>query len=100
MKNLDQGLYPLWASASTPAGFRPSPSSMKQIIAFSDPSDALTFPVPQFDNAKVSNVYVRNATSVLGLFADPVKAHSGQMKNSTLWNAMIHRSATAHHQVH
>jgi hypothetical protein len=82
-----------WAGASAPRGFLASPSSVKQIISFSDPSDALTFPVPAAGSAQVSNVYVRNTGSLFGLFADPVKAHSGQMKNSTLWEAMIGRNS-------
>lgn len=81
-----------WASAPSPAGFLPSRSGVKQIVAFSDPSDALTFRVPDFENALVSNVYVRNATRWLGLFADPIKAHAGQMRNEALWRAMIRES--------
>jgi hypothetical protein len=85
-----------WASAPPPAEFTATRSSVKQIISFSDPSDALTFRVPDFANAKVSNVYVRNATPWFGLFADPVKAHSGQMQNDALWKAMVRENPPFH----
>lgn len=78
-----------WATATAPAEFLSSRSEVRQIIAFSDPSDALTFRVPGFDAARVSNVYVRNATPWLGLFADPIRAHSGQLPNDALWRAMV-----------
>ncbi len=82
-----------WAAALPAAEFLPPKSAVKQIIAFSDPSDALTFRVPEFATAKVSNVYVRNAGSLLGLVADPIKAHSAQMQNAALWDAMVRENS-------
>lgn len=82
----------LWASTGNQPlsnNGRPGPSQLKQIIAFSDPSDALTFEVPKIEPAEVSNVYVRNAVSWLGLFADPFKAHSGHLQNRAVWKAML-----------
>ena len=78
-----------WASQS--AGILADPSMVKQIIAFSDPSDALTYTVPRFGHANISNVYVLNATRWLGLLADPGKAHVGQLQNKALWKAMLSR---------
>jgi hypothetical protein len=91
-----------WAKpSSTPENqLVPDPCQIKQIIAFSDPSDALTFRVPQIGCAKVSNVYVRNAVSWLGLVAGPVKAHSGQMRNRALWKAMLKRKTAGQHPGH
>lgn len=51
----------------------------KQIVAFSDPSDMLTFDVPAIEGATVVNVHVRNACPVLGIGADPFKAHGGHL---------------------
>lgn len=81
-----------WVSKTAPSDDQTldaDPAHLKQIIAFSDPSDALTFEVPEIGMARVSNVYVRNAVSWLGLFADPLKAHAGHMSNRTIWKAML-----------
>jgi hypothetical protein len=59
---------------------------LKQVIAFSDPSDLLTYRVPKLrrngtDVAIVVNVYDQNETKWLGVFADPLSAHTGHSKN-------------------
>ena len=56
-----------WAAAPVPPGFMITEARPKQVISFSDPSDALTFSVPEIDDVRVSNVYVRNT----GLFPRP-----------------------------
>lgn len=90
-----------WASADkqlSATNVPPDQSQVKQIIAFSDPSDALTFEVPKIGDAKVSNVYVRNAVSWFGLFADPMKAHTGHLSNRALWEAMLRISGDGSRQ--
>jgi hypothetical protein len=60
---------------------------LKQVIAFSDPSDLLTFPVPKLRNregsdiALIVNEYDRNEWSFLRLFANPLTAHTGHAGN-------------------
>jgi hypothetical protein len=81
-----------WGAATTPptefaAGRRPA-----QIIAFSDPSDMLTYRVPSIANVAVANVYVRNGPSLFGLLVDPLPAHTGHARNRTVLDLMLRRS--------
>jgi hypothetical protein len=79
-----------WAQtghAVSPGGKFGVAPRLKQVIAFSDPSDLLTFPVPKLkdkngsDIAWVVNVYDRNEWSFLRLFANPMNAHTGHAGN-------------------
>lgn len=54
----------------------------KQIVAFSDPSDLLTFDMPKIDHAHVVNIHVRNACDFFGIVSNPVKAHTGHSQNT------------------
>jgi hypothetical protein len=65
------------------------PGLPRQIVAFSDPSDLLTYPVRKLGEAKVVNVYVRNGRRFLGLVADPVKAHIGHVGNDAIWALLM-----------
>jgi hypothetical protein len=56
-------------------------SRPKQIVAFSDPSDVLTYTVPQLPPVTVLNVFDRNETNWFNLFVNPLKAHSGHSAN-------------------
>jgi hypothetical protein len=58
----------LWAGCGLTPG-------LKQIVAFSDPGDILTFRVPKIPGATVINVYTHNSTDWLGLFESPEAAH-------------------------
>ena len=58
-----------------------APTRSKQIVAFSDPSDALTYTVPPLPPVTVLNVFDRNETNWFNLFANPLKAHSGHSAN-------------------
>jgi hypothetical protein len=69
-----------------------SESSPRQIVAFNDPSDLLTYDVPCMEDVAVVNLYVRNAAKWLGLFADPLKAHTGHAGNKAIWKVMLRRS--------
>lgn len=77
-----------WArrSAGLDARVQPKP---KQVIAFSDPSDLLTFAVPQLEKAIVVNVFDRNEISWFGLVANPIKAHSGHSVNDRVLKCMF-----------
>lgn len=67
----------------------------RQIIAFSDPSDLLTFNVPKLPSQKagdetlVVNVYDSNALNWFGLFASPGKAHTGHSSNKAVLKQMF-----------
>jgi len=65
-----------WAAPKGGADVRP-----RQIVAFNDPSDILTFEVPAIRGAKVVNIDDRNGFRLLGLVADPVAAHTGHAEN-------------------
>ena len=52
-----------------------------QIMALNDPSDLLTWTVPELPSVKVDNVVVKNAPHWLGLFESPTKAHDDYAKN-------------------
>ena len=84
--------------ALTAWGGRPHPEAMaadlpvrKQIIAFSDPSDALTFRVPPIDGVTVVNVYDRNGFAIPQVAADPVAAHTGHSNNPHVLDLMLRR---------
>jgi hypothetical protein len=71
-----------WANAS---------QELKQIIAFSDPSDLLTFRVPAVPNAKVVNVCDRMGLDLFHLIAGPVAAHTGHSRNPAVLKLMLKR---------
>ena len=54
----------------------------KQIVAFSDPSDLLTYDMPKLDYAEVVNIHVRNACDFFGIVSNPVTAHTGHSQNT------------------
>lgn len=74
----------------------------KQVIAFSDPSDLLTYAVPDICDPdvrtagecpiRVVNVYVRNGLRFLGLVANPLRAHTRYSSNKAVLKAMFRRS--------
>jgi hypothetical protein len=64
----------------------------KQVIAFSDPSDLLTYRMPRLDNVTVVNLYDRNEGDLFGLFANPLKAHVGHVGNKAVWKFLMRRT--------
>lgn len=56
----------------------------KQIVAFSDPGDILTFQVPKIRGATVVNAYTHNATDWLGLFESPGAAHDNYITSESV----------------
>jgi hypothetical protein len=73
----------LWAERGDRIADRP-----RQIIAFSDPSDILTWRVPPMRNVTVVNLYDRNTPRWLGLVANPAKAHAGHLANKAVWKVL------------
>jgi len=61
----------------------------KQIIAYSDPSDILTYRVPKIPGALVVNLYDRNEIRWFLLFANPMKAHGGHAQNAAVLKSMF-----------
>lgn len=61
----------------------------KQVVAFNDPSDILTYPIPCIDNAVVVNIPVHNATDWLHLFERPDAAHVGYFSNPQVLKTMF-----------
>ena len=59
------------------------------MVAWSDPSDVITFRVPRIGDVDVVNLYVQNATRWFGLFESPTKAHGGYAKNKDVLRVMF-----------
>jgi hypothetical protein len=78
-----------WAKQPRPEGHDFALAPFKQIIAFSDPSDALTFRVPAIPPAKVVNVCDHNGADPLHLVAEPVLAHTGHSTNEDVLDIMF-----------
>jgi hypothetical protein len=66
--------------------------SKLQVVAWSDPSDVITFRVPKIGNVDVVNLYVRNAFGWFGLFESPTKAHDDYAKNKEVLRVMFESS--------
>ena len=84
-----RGLLHRWANAPKPdcAGLRP-----RQILAFSDPSDALTWLVPKLSGEPepiVVNIFDRNEFGWFGFAADPISAHTGHARNPSVLRLML-----------
>ena len=60
-----------------------------QVVAWSDPSDVITYRVPRIGDVEVVNLYVKNATRWFGLIESPSKAHSGYAKNIDVLRVMF-----------
>ena len=66
--------------------------SKVQVVAWSDPSDVITFRVPKIGDVDVVNLYVRNAFRWFGLFETPVGAHDDYARNKEVLRAMFKSS--------
>jgi hypothetical protein len=60
-----------------------------QVVAWSDPSDVITYRVPRIGDVEVVNLYVKNATRWFGLFESPRKAHAYYAKNVDVLRVMF-----------
>jgi hypothetical protein len=63
-----------------------------QVVAWSDPSDVITFRVPKIGDVDVVNLYVRNAHRWFGLFESPSAAHADYAKNKDVLRVMFSRT--------
>ena len=60
-----------------------------QVVAWNDPSDALTWRVPRIGDVDVVNLYVQNGTHWFWLFESPTKAHGHYAGNKDILRAMF-----------
>ncbi len=60
-----------------------------QVVAWSDPSDVITYRVPKIGDVEVVNLYVKNSTRWFGLFESPTKAHGDYAKNIDVLRVMF-----------
>jgi hypothetical protein len=70
-----------------------------QVVAWSDPSDVITYRVPKIGDVEVVNLYVKNATRWFGLLESPRKAHADYAKNIDVLRVMFGETrlqSTAH----
>jgi hypothetical protein len=67
--------------------------SRVQVVAWSDPSDVITFRVPKIGDVDVVNLYVRNAVRWFGLVESPSKAHGNYARNREVLRVMFLRTA-------
>jgi hypothetical protein len=87
-----------WAQTRRSGGKLEGELRPKQVLAFSDPSDILTYRVPKLrdgqgnDFALVVNLYDRNEWNWFGLFALPTTAHTGHSSNPDVLKQMFHHS--------
>jgi hypothetical protein len=60
-----------------------------QVVAWSDPSDVITYRVPKIGDVEVVNLYVKNAARWFGLLESPRKAHADYAKNIDVLRVMF-----------
>jgi hypothetical protein len=69
-----------------------------QVVAWSDPSDVITFRVPRIGSVDVVNLYVQNSAHWFRLFESPTNAHADYACNKAVLRTMFentdHRNAT------
>ncbi|MGD1062573.1 MAG: hypothetical protein ABR860_04865 [Terracidiphilus sp.] len=63
-----------------------------QVVAWSDPSDVITFRVPKIGDVDVVNLYVHNAHRWFGFFESPGAAHTDYAKNKDVLRVMFKSS--------
>lgn len=66
-----------------------------QVVAWSDPSDVLTWRVPRIGNVDVVNLYVQNAPHWFWLFESPTSAHGNYAENKSVLHVMFDDTKTA-----
>ncbi len=73
-------------------GLHPSDETARkklQVVAWSDPSDVITFRVPKIGDVDVVNLYVQNAPRWFGFFESPGAAHSNYARNKEVLRVMF-----------
>jgi hypothetical protein len=83
-----------WAryQSSFQSGLHPGDEAARkkiQVVAWSDPSDLLTWRVPAMAGVNVVNLYVRNATHWFWLVESPTGAHDNYANNKDVLRVMF-----------
>ena len=60
-----------------------------QLVTWNDPSDLLTWLVPEIDGVNVANYRVQNAIHWLWLFEDPTKAHDNYPQRREVLKSLL-----------
>ncbi len=92
---LDRFLRSRMAARQAVVGGAPAAQAPIEVVAFTDPSDLLSYPL-EHDNApndQVINVIYPVATRWLGLFANPLKAHTGYDSDAKVLSLVVCGSA-------
>lgn len=63
--------------------------SRPQVVAWSDPSDLLSWWVPQIEGVSVQNIPIKNASHWFGLIERPLAAHDNYAKNKCVLRAIF-----------
>jgi len=82
-----------WGAAPALEGLSAEGWRPRQVIALNDPNDLLTYYVPALGELRIVNVLVRNARSWLGLFANPIQAHTEHAANPAVWDVLLRPGA-------
>jgi len=90
-----QQLQAGFQTAIHPAG--KTASEKLQVIAWSDPSDVITWRVPRIGDVEVVNLYVQNATRWFGLLESPAGAHDNYSKNIDVLRVMFRNTGHSGH---
>lgn len=77
------------AYAATLKAGDPAARTDLQVVAFSDPSDLLTWRVRPEGGSKIVNLYVKNAFRWFGLVEGPTSAHDNYAKNRDVLRVMF-----------
>ena len=64
-----------------------------QVVAWSDPSDVITYRVPRIGDVEVVNLYVQNAAHWFWLFESPNAAHGDYARNKAVLRVMFESNA-------
>ena len=67
----------------------PDGQTRRQVAAFSDPGDLLTFKVPRINGADIFNYYPHNDIHWLGLVESPATAHTKYLINDDVLRVMF-----------
>ncbi len=60
-----------------------------QVVAWSDPSDVITYRAPRIGDVDVVNLYVQNSAHWFGLFESPSNAHADYASNPAVLHVMF-----------
>ncbi|HVN92862.1 MAG TPA: hypothetical protein VMT38_04170 [Terracidiphilus sp.] len=78
----------------------PASQEKIQVVAWSDPSDIITYRMPKIGDVDVVNLYVKNAAHYFGFLESPRKAHDDYAKNIDVLRVMFKSAPPEPQTVH